>query len=268
MALEYRHDPDLEFLGSLDRDALDPLVDILTKGKDGTLRRNQNLTSESLYKEHAPNHAKYWHLIAAELQTWHGHALWNRWRGVGDKQGVLYRDILCDVCDNMQINYNKNSETDLIETYLLQKIWADVMEKMTPEQLREIAEGLNLRIPDVVERQAISQAIVYALRLYIRSRGFLPYKSVVVLANSVYNYAFAPLTGSGLSLAANAALPRSLSRLVGPVASNLMVLWATYEFVEYAVGPAYRVTRPAVIMVAYLRAQWRHDTESPNEATE
>ena len=138
MALEYRDDPDLEFLGSLDRDALDPLVEILTKGKGGKSRFNEDLTSESLYKEHVPNHAKYWRLIAAELQTWHGHALWNRYRGVlSDKQGVLYRDILHDVCDRKKVNYNKDSKTEIIEGYLCQKVLANALEAMTPQQVKD-----------------------------------------------------------------------------------------------------------------------------------
>ena len=259
MALEYRHDPDLEFLGSLDGDALDPLVEILTKDKDGNSRLNENLTSESLYKEHAPNHAKYWRLVAAELQTWHGNALWNRVRGSGDKLGVPYRDILCDVCDKMKVSYNKDSNTEIIEAYLCQKVLTDVMEKMTPQQIKGLVEELNLRTANFTP-----QTVAAAVMVLVRSSGFLPYKIAVIVANAVFNAVFKRLIGSGLSLAANAALTRSIGVLTGPVGWTITALWAAYDLA----GPAYRVTVPAVTMIACLRAQWRHDTESPNEATE
>ena len=218
----------------------------------------------AIYKEHEPNHAKYWRLVAAELQTWHGNALWNRVRGSGDKLGVPYRDILCDVCDEMEVNYNKKSEIELIEKYLCEKVLSDSIGKMKPEDLRDIVEGLNLQVASFTP-----QAIVTALQLLTRSSGFLPYKWVVILANSTYNSVFRRFTRSGLSLAANAALPRSLARLVGPVGLTLTALWTAYDLA----GPAYRVTRPAVILIACLRAGWRPgqsdgQIESPNALTE
>ena len=259
MALEYRHDPDLEFLGSLDRDALDPLVEILTKDKDGESRFNENLTSESLYKEHAPNHTKYWRLVAAELQTWHGHALWNRWRGAGDKQGVLYRDILHDVCDRKKVNYNKKSETEIIEAYLCQRVLTDAMETMTPQQVKDFVEEMNLHTANFHPSTVATAAIGL-----FRAGGFRSYQIAVIIANFVYNVTFRQVIGKGLPLAANAMLTKSLFRVTSPTALAVSALWMAYEFA----GPAHRVTDLAVIMIASLRAQWRHDTESPNEATE
>lgn len=75
---------------------------------------------------------------------------------------------------------------------------------------------------------------------------------------------FRQVIGKGLPLAANAMLTKSLSRVTSPTALAVSALWMAYEFA----GPAHRVTDLAVIMIASLRVQWRHDTESPNEATE
>lgn len=261
MALEYRHDPDLEFLGSLDRDALDPLVDILTKGEDGNLRLNEDLTSESFYKEHAPNHAKYWFLIAAELQTWHGNSFSNLWRGreSGDKRGVPYRVILHDVCDRMKVNYNKEAETEIIEAYLCQKILTDAMEKMTPQQVKEFVEDTNLHTANF-NPQTVAAA---AMGLF-RAGGFRSYQIAVIIANAVFNATFKQVIGKGLPLAANAALTRSLSVITGPVGWAIAALWTAYDLA----GSAYRVTVPAVIMISCLRVHGRHDIESPNAATE
>lgn len=264
MALEYRHDPDLEFLGSLDGDALDPLVDILTKKKNSNLRRNQNLTSESRYKEHAPNHAKYWDLIAAEMQTWHGHALWNRWRGAGDKQGVLYRDILHDVCDRKKVNYNKKSETEVIEEYLCQKVLTEKLESMTSQQVKDFVEDMNLHTANLANFHPSTVATA-AIGLF-RAGGFESYKWAVIIANLTYNATFKQMIGKGLSLTANATLTKSLSRVTSPHMWAITALLAA----NHLAGPAHRVTTGAVIMISCLRVHWRqrHSTESPNEATE
>ncbi|VEJ25104.1 putative oxidoreductase [Helicobacter pylori] len=36
--------------------------------------------------------------------------------------GVLYREILCEVCNKLKVNYNKKSDTTLIEENMLSSI--------------------------------------------------------------------------------------------------------------------------------------------------
>ena len=66
--MAYRHDPDLEFLGSCTSEELNELVALLTYDKDGEKRYTEGLTTKNSYKRHYPNHSKYWQDIAEEVQ--------------------------------------------------------------------------------------------------------------------------------------------------------------------------------------------------------
>ena len=151
--MAYRNDPDLEFLGNISSDDLDPLVQLLIeKGKlipgINTEKltvpgiNTEKLTGSSEYKEHNPDHHAYWKLIAAEIQLFGASTIASRARGVigGEVKGVLYREILTDVCDKQKVNYNKRSSVPTIEHNLLMKVLVDSVEKISPKSWRRSVE--------------------------------------------------------------------------------------------------------------------------------
>jgi len=73
----------------------------------------------------------------------------------------------------------------------------------------------------------------------------MSYKIAVIVANTIANI----ILGRGLSLAANATLTRTISIFAGPIG---WLITGALTAVDIA-GPAYRVTIPAVIQVAFLR---------------
>ena len=62
--MAYRDDADLEFLGQMESQDLNDLVYCLTHDKDGDVRLTEELTMNELYKNHYPDHQKYWEMIA------------------------------------------------------------------------------------------------------------------------------------------------------------------------------------------------------------
>ncbi|MCQ2782733.1 hypothetical protein JT067_01650 [Helicobacter pylori] len=44
-------------------------------------------------------------------------------------EGVLYKEILCDACDHLKVNYHEKSPTSLIEQNMLSKLLKDGLEK-------------------------------------------------------------------------------------------------------------------------------------------
>lgn len=75
--MAYRFDHDLEFLGELDNNRLENLVEILTKDKDGSSRWAETLTVSKEYKEHSYNYSRYWKRIAEEIQLFRGNSFAN-----------------------------------------------------------------------------------------------------------------------------------------------------------------------------------------------
>lgn len=236
--MAYQNDTDLDFLSQCDNELLGVLVEILTKDK-GEERFTENLTASEGYKRYYPNHARYWRDIAESYQRFGGNTFVNMVRG----GGVLYREILCDVCDKLKVNYNVNSAIESIEMQLLNKVLSDSLEKMTSEQLEEISRDFGLQLEGI--KGLTPQAVTAALQAAIRVSGFKAYKSAVIVANALAQL----ILGHGLSFGANAMLTKAISVFAGPIGWVITGLWTALDIA----GPAYRVTIPATIQIACMR---------------
>lgn len=238
--MSYRYDPDLEFLKECNNQQLDDLVYLLTHDKDGKSRWTEELTSNSNYKKHYPNHSLYWEDIAAEIQCFGANTFSTMFRG---GKGVLYREILCDVCKKMGVNFNKYSSTTQIENNLLMKVLTDSLERMSPEEIKELGEELGIK--NFLELSP--QGLTAAFQTIFIAGGFKSYKLTVIIVNQVMK----ALIGRGLTFGGNAALTKILSIFSGPVGWAITGLWTAIDIGS----AAYRVTIPAVIQIAFIRHQ-------------
>ncbi|MBE6100575.1 MAG: DUF3944 domain-containing protein [Selenomonas ruminantium] len=238
--MTYRNDKDLEILSIAEDDDLQVLINYLTRDEDGDLRLTEELSATSGYQNNRYRPREYWQDIAAELQCFGGNTFANFLRG---GQGVPYREVLCDVCDNLKVNYNSESSVSLIEMNLLCKILTKALDEMDDKQMKELIDSLDIKVNHLTK-----QAIIAALQVMILRTGFSPYKISVIVANAVAR----TLLGRGISVAGNAALTKAISVFAGPVGIALNALWLAIDIA----GPAYRVTVPAVIQVAYIRAKY------------
>lgn len=236
--MAYRYDTDLEFLGKMNSEDLSDLVYCVTHDKDGSVRFTEELTTSAPYKRHHPDHQKYWELIAAEVQCFGANTFVTLFRG---GKGVEYREILIDVCDKMDVNYNKDSSTEKIETNLLMKILNDALEKMTPEELKKLAEAIGIKNLNLIT----PESMLGVFQAVFRAGGFKSYQLTLVIVNAILK----TLIGRGLSFAGNAALTRTVAVLTGPIGWAITGAWTAVD----VASAAYRVTIPAVIQVAALR---------------
>lgn len=236
--MAYRYDTDLEFLGKVSSEDLEGLVKTLTHDKDGSARLTEELTGTVEYKRHFPDHSKYWELVAAEVQSFGANTFATILRG---GKGVPYKEVLTDVCDKLKVNYNSDAKVELIEQNLMMKIIQDAVEKMTPEEVREMAQEAG-----VANYQSLSKdAALAAFIAVFRAGGFKSYQILVIVVNAVLK----ALIGRGLGFAATGVMTRTASILTGPVGWAITGLWTAFDLAS----PAYRVTIPAVIQIIVLR---------------
>lgn len=236
--MAYRYDPDLEFLEKIDSKDLNDLVYCLTHDKDGTVRLTEELTNSALYKRHNPDHHQYWELIAAEIQCFGANTFVTLFRG---GKGVEYREVLTDVCDKMKVNYSKDAPVERIENNLLLKVLNDALEKMSPEQLRELADSVGIKNVTLFT----PEAMLGVFQTVFRAGGFKSYQLTVIIVNAVLK----ALIGRGLQFASGAALTRTIGVLTGPIGWAITGAWTAID----VASAAYRVTIPAVIQIAALR---------------
>ncbi|KGK85332.1 hypothetical protein DP64_02060 [Stutzerimonas degradans] len=241
----YRYDSDLEFLGEMTSKDLTDLVESLTKDKNGEALWTEELTANASYKAHYPNHAKYWQLIASELQCFGANSLMTIFRG---GKGVLYKEILSDVASKAGLKNIEKSDNALdIEDKILSKLLGDAIDKMTESERNEFAKLIgasNLK-------SFTPAALTGAAQVIFKSGGFKSFQLTLMVANAISR----ALLGRGLALAGNAALMRTAAVLTGPIGWALTGAWTAVDIA----GPAFRVTLPAVIQVALLRK--KHQAE-------
>lgn len=239
--MAYREDRDLEFFAKLDSTDLDDLVYLLIYDhKDNEKRLAETLTINENYKRYSPDHIRYWRDIAAELQCFGGNTFANCLRG---GCGVLYKEILLDVCDKMKVSCSKYEETQAIEDKLLMSVLGQLWEKMSPEERRGLLASIKGDNP--LDAGVVSLAAFQAI---FRMGGFKSYQLTLIIVNSIWKVMF----GTGLRLATNATVARVLGVLTGPVGMVITALWTLVDIG----GAAYRVTIPAVLMVAMLRKKY------------
>lgn len=253
--MAYRPDNDLNFLAELSSEELDNLVKILTLDKEGDALLTENLTFSEKFKQHYPDHHQYWDEIAEELQLFGGNTFMNLLKG---NKGVFYKEILCDVCDRLKVNYNKKSEVMLIEQHLLMKILTDALEKMSQEEIKQLATELGVEHQKILTPQAIS-TVFFAI---FKAGGMKSYQLTLTIANLILKALGQPPILAKLGIIATPS-PIIFKLLSGPIGLSLSALLTAIDIA----GPAYRVTIPAVIEVAYLRSLFVNRAEiQPNNA--
>lgn len=247
--MAYLEDKNLEFLQYCSTEDLQILVDYLTKDKDGQLRVSEELTTKESYKKYYPHSLPMmWKEIVEELQHYGGNTFANTFRG----SGVPYKEILTDVARKQKVNFNSDNSVELIEQYILQSIMQKAIEKMSEEELKNFLTEMNAG-KMIGTKQALTAGALTALRL----GGFGTYKMAVVIANAVAK----SLLGRGLTFAGNATLTRTLGVALGPIGWIITVLWTAIDIAS----PAYRVTIPCVIQIAYMRLKFQEASLKEND---
>ncbi|MGN8385539.1 DUF3944 domain-containing protein [Helicobacter pylori] len=240
----------MEFLKRLSSNDLKDLFDALVYDEDGTLRMNEELTSSTEYQRCGHDYAKYPRRIAEELQRYGGNSFMNFFRD----EGVLYKEILCDACDHLDINYNERSATSLIEQNMLSKLLKDSLENMSGEEIKELTHELGMTNIDKVIGENKQVLIASVLTLF-KAGGSHSYALAVSVADAMVRQTL----GHGLSsVVGKVALKKTLGILAGPIG---WVITGALVSINLA-GPAYRVTVPACVLVATLRKKLKAEQEA------
>lgn len=240
---KFRADKDLELLRYSDNEMLEVLVKYLTTDKDGSTRYTESLTGEKAFQAVGKDYKQAWQLIGAELQHFGGDTFVNLFRG----NGVMYKEILTDVCKKLSVKTDFSAEVVDIEQALLAKLFSDSWEKMSEEERKKIRSELK------IDGNLASSAALTSIIAAIRMGGFMSYQVAMIVANAVAR----AVLGRGLTLAANAGLARMIGVFAGPIGIAITALLT----IPAISGPAFRVTLPAVVQIAAMRQQMLNKKE-------
>jgi len=232
-------DPDLaDLIDNAEVADLCTLTDYITdKGKGRSALSGESCKTLVDAKEASYFDPKSRALLVEEIKRYGGHSIMNILRG---GEGVAFREMAGDVARHMGIKTSKDQDCVTVEMLIIMKMFEQSFKEMSEEQREEAFKEFG-----GTYTRGTGPAAFAALQILIRQAGFGAYKVALIVVNAVAK----AMLGRGLALAGNAVLVRGLSLFSGPVGWALTAGWALYDLGS----PAYRVTVPCVLHIAYMR---------------
>lgn len=236
--INYREDSELmSVLEESSQDDLNILVDIITDSGDGRVSLDDEvMKSLTTYKKAGKKYQQeHLRMIAGEIQQFGGNSIINLFRG----KGVAYREIAEDVADHLKVNYSGNQDIAQIESAILMKVVEKSLEQMSEDEKKAFFDEFR------EFRVGAAPMTMATLQIAIKASGFAAYKLSLIAANAVAR----AVVGRGLALGVNAGIVRSVGAFAGPIGWAITAIWTAFDLAS----PAYRVTVPCVIQLAYMR---------------
>lgn len=235
---------------------LDILVDYITDNGEGRISLNNDVCARLVKcKERKTYTDTDRSLIGREIRAFGGNTLSNVYRDMRsslsfgsllDKvlpdvdAAISYDEVAKDVASHLKVQFDKNEDVLIVEDGILRKILRDSFERMSPDERATVLKELN-----VTDLAMLGPAASAALIAAGRAGGFATYKLALVVANAVSK----ALLGRGLPLVVNAAAARTIGVVLGPIGWVVTGVWTLADMAS----PAYRVTVPCVVQIAYMR---------------
>lgn len=236
----YREDQDLiNVLKQGSNEDIAILIDIITDSGKGRISLD-NEVKDILVNAKTQNAFNDSHkeIIAAEIQKFGGNSLVSVFRG---GKGVLYREIAGDVADHVSANYNNKNDISQIESAILLKIVEKSLEKMTEAEKKQFFEQFG------VQYIGVGPAAMMALINLIGRSVPAYYRMTTIIAQATAR----ALLGKGVAIATTGGVMRGASVLAGPIGWAITGIWTAFDLAS----PAYRISVPCVIQLAYMRQQ-------------
>jgi len=233
----YREDYDLmSILENASNDDVGILIDIITDNEKGRVSLNNDIRDELINAKQKPSFSDKVK-IAGEIQGFGANSIISMvFRG---GQGVLYKEIVCDVASHVGANFNDKQDISMLESAILLKIIEKSLEKMSEEEKKKFFDQFG------VKYEGIGPVAMATLIGVIKISGFAFYKMAAMVAQAIAK----SLLGKGLSFVATGTLMRGISVFSGPIGWAITAIWTAAD----VASPAYRVTVPCVIQIAYMR---------------
>ena len=235
-------------LGKADVEDINILVDYITDTGEGRLALDDEICKTLVACKANNKYTKNdLDLISLEIRRFGGNTFANLFRDVrasfssdGSDRAVNYQEIVRDVADHLKIKLTDKAPIESIEGAILRKILEDSFAKMKPEEQREFLKGLNITSLSMLWPSSATGAALAAVALG-------RYKYATVVAQAVAKHLLGPAVITRAPLLGIVG-SRPLA-LIGPVGWVLTGMWTLADMAS----PAYRVTVPCVIHVAYIR---------------
>ncbi|MBB3182281.1 ubiquinol-cytochrome C chaperone family protein [Variovorax sp. Sphag1AA] len=255
-----------EILAAGDKEDLDVLVDYITDSGQGRVSLDKSTCTSLVGAKARPNYTVVErHTIEDELRKFGGNSVANVMRSVRDFLGglgsnapatVTYDEIVRDVAEHLKVKFDKYAGTPQVEEGILKALLVASFEKMAEGDRANLLGELGVvDALDVAKRGAAAAtagaaaafgatqaAALLSAFAFSRTGGYFMARSVAAASAQA-------LLGRSMFMGTTALLARPIAALAGPIGWAVTGAWALADMAS----PAYRVTVPCVVQVAYMR---------------
>jgi len=227
----------INILQSAEESDLAILADFITDNNKGRVSLDTVVRGQLDTFKRCETLGKNIDLIAKEIQEFGGNSIANFFRG----KGVSYREALEDVANHMNVEKESADTVESLELKILLQVAIKSMEKMSPEEQSKFTS----KISGGRTVNGVGPLAMGSLQGLILAGGFSSY----VLATTVAQAVAKQLIGRGLSFTGTQTLMKGISVFAGPIGWAITAIWTAFDLAS----PAYRVTVPCVVQIAYMR---------------
>lgn len=267
----------IEIIRGAEPEDLDVLVDYITDSGKGRVALDKNACS-LLVKARASQvyRVKERQLIEREIRRFGGNSIANLLRDVrgllglfgssapgdqaGTEEAVSYDEIVRDVAEHLKVKFEKTTRTSDVENGILKSLLIASLEKTTLEQREAILKDLSVPNAHEIAKRGVEAASAgVAVAVLSTVAGYQ-------MSRMVASATLQALLGRALVVSASSFVARPVVALAGPIGWAITGAWALADMAS----PAYRVTVPCVVQVAYMRRKaslriaYSPDTASSN----
>ncbi|HFN4058498.1 TPA: zinc-ribbon domain-containing protein [Pseudomonas aeruginosa] len=235
--MQFIKDHDLSsLLAKADPTDLGILIDLITDNGKGRISLSSEMCTK-LTKAKSSNrfNVACIDLIIDEIRRFGGNTVANFFRG---GSGISYKEIVIDVAKRVKAPHNPQSDCFTLETAIISKVMEKSLEKMSEAERKEFFDSVGQTYVPGTNGAALASALSLASQASM-------FRMTTYVANAAAN----SFVGRGLVYGASVTAPTTAATLAGPIGWALAAIWTAYDLSS----PAYRVTVPFVIQIAYMR---------------
>lgn len=244
-------------LNDAENDDLDVLCDYLTDSGKGRIALSKKDCVQLINAKSSQHYGSAEReLIEAELRSFGGNTVANFARNFRDLFGVnsgdpgsesvsavRYDEIVRDVATHLRVAGIPNLSVAELEDGVLKALLVMSFDRITLEERETILKGLAVPNASTLAQTGVAATGAILAAISLTSAASFS------LSRSIATAAAQALLGRALLVSAAPLAVRSISVLAGPVGWALTGAWALADMAS----PAYRVTVPSVVQIAYMR---------------